>query len=647
MSGVNYTRWTEENQHYLLVSLAEIKAELKQHIEESNSTVAEVANELIRSESAAINMLCYKLKLSSFERKILLLCAGVELDSEINQLISAFTSNVNSVLPTFGIALQVFKEAHWSALVPASPLRYWRLIELSSAELVTSSPLKIDEQILHYIVGIQYINERLSDSIELVVKESELVPSQAAIAHIIVQACSTDAVIPPVIQLFGNDSSDKKAIAERAASELGLQLYCIHPEVIPNSKEQTEFIRLWNRESVLNGYALFIEEIEPDADRNVQETVIQFIEKIQGLTLISTTRPSFKLKKKQVILEVSKPTAKEQLELWRQHLQAEMLCSDQDLISLTSQFNMSAKGILLAAEALSKNGSLNHSEADINRLWKVCCNQNRPLLNELAERIPLRATWDDLVLPEPQKESLKDIAIQVQYRKTVYEDWGFAAKSSRGLGISALFYGESGTGKTMASEVLANELQLDLYRIDLSQVVNKYIGETEKNLKRIFDAAEDGGAILLFDEADSLFGRRSEVKDSHDRYGNIEVSYLLQRMETYRGLAILTTNMKNVLDQAFLRRLRFVVQFPFPDLAQRVEIWKHMFSEKTPTGDLDMQKLARLNIAGGNIKNIAMNAAFIAAYDHQPVQMSHVSRAARSEYAKLEKMMSSTELGSW
>src|SRR5262249_50635455 len=160
------------------------------------------------------------------------------------------------------------------------------------------------------------------------------------------------------------------------------------------------------------------------------------------------------------------------------------------------------------------------------------------------------------------------------------------AKGARGLGISALFAGASGTGKTMAAEVLANELRLDLYRIDLSQIVSKYIGETEKNLRRVFDAAEEGGAILLFDEADALFGKRSEVKDSHDRYANIEVSYLLQRMEAYRGLAILTTNMKNALDMAFMRRIRFIVQFPFPDMIQRVEIWQHIFPSSTPTDGL-------------------------------------------------------------
>jgi SpoVK/Ycf46/Vps4 family AAA+-type ATPase len=230
---------------------------------------------------------------------------------------------------------------------------------------------------------------------------------------------------------------------------------------------------------------------------------------------------------------------------------------------------------------------------------------------------------------------------------TVYDTWGFAAKSARGLGISALFSGPSGTGKTMAAEVLANALQLDLYRIDLSQVVSKYIGETEKNLRRVFDAAQGGGVILLFDEADALFGKRSEVKDSHDRYANVEVSYLLQRMEAYQGLAILTTNLKAALDPAFMRRLRFLVHFPFPDQAQRAEIWRHIFPATTPTDGLDISRLMRLNVPGGNIRNIALNAAFLAADASEPVRMKHILGAARSEYAKLERPLTEAEIGGW
>jgi SpoVK/Ycf46/Vps4 family AAA+-type ATPase len=195
--------------------------------------------------------------------------------------------------------------------------------------------------------------------------------------------------------------------------------------------------------------------------------------------------------------------------------------------------------------------------------------------------------------------------------------------------------------------VIAAALRLDLYQVDLSQVVSKYIGETEANLRRVFEGAEAGGAVLLFDEADALFGKRSEVKDSHDRYANIEVSYLLQRMESYRGLAILTTNLKSSLDTAFLRRIRFVVQFPFPDAAGRAEIWRRIFPAATPTDGLDFSRLAQLNVSGGNIRNIALNAAFLAADAGEPVRMTHVLRAARGEYAKLEKTLTEAEVAGW
>jgi SpoVK/Ycf46/Vps4 family AAA+-type ATPase len=246
-------------------------------------------------------------------------------------------------------------------------------------------------------------------------------------------------------------------------------------------------------------------------------------------------------------------------------------------------------------------------------LWQASRAQARPQLDDLAQRIEPKAVWDDLVVPPAPRWVLQQIAVQVRERYTVYQDWGFAARSDRGLGITALFAGVSGTGKTLAAEVLARHLGLDLYRIDLATVVSKYIGETEKNLRRVFDAAEAGGAILLFDEADALFGKRSEVKDSHDRFANIEISYLLQRMEAYSGLAILTTNLKDALDLAFQRRLRFVVDFAFPDARLRADIWRGVFPAGTPTEGLEPERLAQLNLAGGGIHNVALSAAFLAA----------------------------------
>src|SRR2546421_3465174 len=245
-----------------------------------------------------------------------------------------------------------------------------------------------------------------------------------------------------------------------------------------------------------------------------------------------------------------------------------------------------------------------------DQLWDACRMSARPHLDMLAQRLEPKVTWDDLVLPPEETAILHQLADQVYQRSKVYEEWGFADKMNRGLGINALFAGESGTGKTMAAEVIANALHLYLYRIDLSAVVSKYIGETEKNLRRLFDAAEDGGAILFFDEADALFGKRSEVKDSHDRYANIEINYLLQRMEAYRGLAILATNMKSALDTAFMRRLRFVCTFPFPAVAQRKAIWQKMFPPAMPREELDFDRLARFNVTGGENPNIAFNPGF-------------------------------------
>jgi vesicle-fusing ATPase len=276
-------------------------------------------------------------------------------------------------------------------------------------------------------------------------------------------------------------------------------------------------------------------------------------------------------------------------------------------------------------------------------LKRLCRERSRVRLEGLAERIDPQAGWEDLVLPPAHTALLEEIVRHVRHRTQVYERWGFGARTTRGLGITALFAGESGTGKTLAAEVLARELGLDLYRIDLAATVSKYIGETEKNLRRVFEAAEASGAVLLFDEADALFGKRGEVKDGHDRYANLEVAYLLQRMETYRGLAILTTNLRSNVDRAFLRRLRFVVQFPFPDPAQRAEIWRRTFPPATPLDGIDPEALSRLAASGGSIRSIALAAAFAAAEDASAVTPAHVLRAARVEYAKAERSLTDSE----
>ncbi|HEX8615991.1 MAG TPA: ATP-binding protein, partial [Thermoanaerobaculia bacterium] len=305
---------------------------------------------------------------------------------------------------------------------------------------------------------------------------------------------------------------------------------------------------------------------------------------------------------------------------------------------LVEQFDFAPEMIARAARAAGR-------ATDARTLWDVCQQQVSWRIDDLAQRITTRQQWDDLVLEADPTAQLREIASQVAQRARVYEHWGFASRFTRGRGITALFAGPSGTGKTMAAEILAGELGLELYRIDLSGVVSKYIGESEKNLRRVFDAAEQSGAILFFDEADALFGKRTDVKDSHDLYANIQVNYLLQRMEDYAGLAILATNRKTALDRAFLRRLRFVIDFPFPDAVQRERIWRNAFPPHAPVGKIDFEFLSRLEIAGGNIRNVALGAAFLAAADGGSIEERHVMHAVRREYAKIQKLVTETEFG--
>ena len=342
-----------------------------------------------------------------------------------------------------------------------------------------------------------------------------------------------------------------------------------------------------------------------------------------------------------VTLEVEKPTPAEQRMAWDAWL-GEVSPGAPALMAGQFNLNMPAMRHIATLAVAAGQGD---ATAVLHAAWQGCVSVTRPRLESLAQAIPVVATWAQLVLPATEKEQLRQLIDQVRQRNLVYQDWGFAARMNRGFGITSLFLGESGTGKTMAAEVIASELNLSLFRIDLSAVVSKYIGETEKNLRRLFDAAEDGGAILLFDEADALFGKRSEVKDSHDRYANIEINYLLQRMEAFRGLAILATNAKSALDNSFQRRLRFTVNFPFPGAAERKQIWQIVFPPEAPTRDLDFERLARLPLTGGNIHNIALNAAFLAAQTkEQAVTMDLVLEAANRELQRLNRPVNAADL---
>ncbi|CAG0930529.1 ATP-dependent zinc metalloprotease FtsH [Thermoflexales bacterium] len=591
----------------------------------------------------ALIMLGQQLGLARFESEVLLLCAALEMDTRLAAWCARVQDDAQRPYPTFALALSLFDEPAWEALSPDRPLRYWRLIEINqpAAQPLTTSALRADERIVNYLKGLNQLDDRLTtflSPIELsYTAEIDLPPSQQAAADDIVLHWrrSLESATLPMAQLLGADVVAKQAVAAQAAATLGRLLYRLPAESLPASSGDLQTLaRLWQRESRLLPLALYVDAQEIDsANLDSHAPLTGFLARTDGVIFLGVRDRWPRLPHAHFDIDVAKPTTAEQQASWLAILGPQAI----DLAGqLAAQFNLNQAAIAAIAHDVLLDAARDDPQLKL-KLWATCCTVTRPRLDALAQRLDPKATWEDLVLPAEQITLLHQIADQVGQRHKVYEEWGYAAKMNRGLGISALFAGDSGTGKTMAAEVIANELRLNLYRIDLSAVVSKYIGETEKNLRRLFDAAEDGGAILFFDEADALFGKRSEVKDSHDRYANIEINYLLQRMEAYRGLAILATNLKSALDQAFMRRLRFSVNFPFPSAAERKVIWQKVFPPQVPKAELDYERLARFNITGGNIHSIALNAAFSAAQTGVPVNTAGVLAAVRTEFRKLEK----------
>lgn len=585
------------------------------------------------------------LGLSRFEREVLLLCAAMELDTRIPSLCTDVHGDVRLSYPTFALALTLFDEPTWDALSPRGPLRWWRLIEIAQhpGQPLVASAVRADERIVNFLKGLNCLDDRLEPlvtALDLPEDSGDLPPSQASVVASIMRRWgqAERGASPPIVHLLGPDTQSKQIIAVHAAARLGRQTYRLPSDLLPQAAGDLETIaRLWHRESILLPIALYVDAHDEDggqADARPQTVPVnRFLARSDGVFFLATHERRREVGRASHAVDVSRPTPAEQLQAWTSALEP-VAAHIPELLASQFRLEQSAiRGIAHGARADLENGGAPGLAA---RLWDACRAITRPRLDALAERVESRATWADIVLPPDELQLLREIAAQVGQRNRVYEAWGFGDKTRRGLGINALFTGPSGTGKTMAAEVLANDLRLDLYRIDLSSVVSKYIGDTEKNLRRVFDGAEDGGALLFFDEADALFGKRSEVRDSHDRYANIEVNYLLQRMETYRGLAILSTNMKSALDTAFLRRLRFVVTFSFPSMAERRAIWDRTFPEKTPAVGLDFDRLSRLPATGGAIRNIAVNAAFAAAHEGTSVTMPLILRAARIEFRKLE-----------
>ncbi|MGP3999964.1 ATP-binding protein [Streptomyces sp. 8N706] len=585
--------------------------------------------------------------LSSFERDILLLTAAAEVDPTTAGRCAAASGDPARTHPTFSLALAALPDPHWSALTPLGPLRRWRLVELDDDTRLTGSRLRIDERILHFLAGTPYLDSRLHGLLRRAPAPPDL-PDSYERAAAQVASGWTDAGLdePPRVELVGGDHRSRSDIAAAAARRTGLALYAMAADDVPTDPaDRDRLARLWQREAILLPAALLLEVAEPDREQAAATDAFIGATAVPLVVAGEEPRPAARPRGERVTVPELGP--EEQLRLWTAAFADVPEVSAGELRELAAQFSLPPHVIRSAAATVRRTAGPEGAPAASRLAWRAGLTEARMGLDELGRRVEPAAAWDDLVLAERQRRILREIVAHVRQRGTVYQEWGFASVLRRGLGVTALFAGASGTGKTLAAEVLAAELGLDLFVIDLSQVVSKYIGETEKNLRRVFDAAERGGALLLFDEADALFGKRSEVKDSHDRYANLEVSYLLMRMEAYRGLAVLTTNMKKALDSAFMRRIRFVVDFPFPGVPERAEIWRRVLPEQAPTSGLDVERLAQLTVAGGAIRNIALSGAFLAAEEGCPLQMRHLLAAARSEYQKLERALTPSEVHGW
>ena len=627
--------WLEANQRCLVAEIEVVRTRLQARVDGEACDDGALAAALEEREAAerdapapaALPAIARALGLTAFERDLLAGAAAAELDADVARLCARAHGDPARNQLTFALAQAIFDEPHWSALTPGRPLRSLRLLELGPGPL-PSCPLAVAERVLHQLFGIEQIDEQLLPWLTPLPPPGPLSPTLGAAAARLAGVWSEP--LPPVAQVLGARTADRRLVIAAAAASCGLVPWSVSAaELSSDPVERDAWWRLAQRELLLDGIVLVVEI--PDDPAPAVADALRRLETVVG-TVVLSAEAAHRLDRPTIAIATPRLRPREQRELWRRAL------GDADSASVDGLVRAFDLG---AAEIAGVAASAGVAEGEPGPwLWDACRRATRPALDGLAQRVRSQARWEDLVLPPDQGDAVRTIVAHAPHRLAVAEAF---SSSSRGHGLVALFAGPSGTGKTLAAEVIANELGLDLFRVDLSSVVSKWIGETEKHLRTILDAADRGSAVLLFDEADALFGKRSEVRDSHDRFANIEVGYLLQRLETYRGIAVLTTNMRSAVDSAFTRRIRYVVQFPHPNAELRERIWQRAFPPGVTCRGLDFARLARLDLAGGSIHNIAVHAALDAAAAGSDVTVEHVRRGVLREYAKLERPLTEVE----
>jgi ATPase family associated with various cellular activities (AAA) len=596
--------------------------------------------------------------LSKIEQQIVLMCLAPELRRRYDRLYAYLQDDITRTRPSIHLVAELLssdEKLRWQAsayLSESAPLLRTGLLRRiddpnsPSGSTRLAQFIALDPRICEFLLGMGVARQSMpSGTAAAPVADPVLVDGLVRLAkhHRGTNACDRKLVL----YLHGAAGVGKRELAREVCNRLGVSLLSLSADSLGAEPERT--LRLHLREGLLQHAAVQVVDADVLA-RGENHTLLTVLSTAVAdfgwlVFLIGESDWSGGDELAGIVVhsvEVMLPDVPRSAAIWRYSLAGHVADPEEWADELAGRFRLPAARITAAVELADNYRVIRHETQTLTLadVAAACRQQSNQKLGERAVKVQPVCGWDDLVLPEDRVAQLRDICAQVRHHYRVYVGWGFGAKLSRGKGISALFSGPSGTGKTVAAEVLAHDLQLDLYKVDLSGVVSKYIGETEKNLAKIFAEAETGNAILFFDEADALFGKRTEVSDAHDRYANIETSYLLQRIEHYEGVVILATNLRQNMDEAFTRRIRFIVEFPFPEADSRLRIWRTLFPPQAPvSADLDLGLLARqLPVAGGSIKNIVLHAAFLAAADGGVIDRRHVLRGARLEFEKIGKL---------
>lgn len=595
-------------------------------------------------------------QLDDFEVDTLLVCLAPVLDLRYEKIYAYLQDDVTRKRPSIHLILDLLcppgraRFQSWRYFYQESPLFKHHLLNITAETFnapLLNQVIYPDNRIAAWLLGH---NQYQSDTLSLFSTENITHQTETQLPYLDneIDLAAIDLHSLPVLIFFGADHQRQDVYAHQVAKIQNQSLLKLNLDRVLQDGVSIFLALRWAlRDAILLNAIVYITnwELVLNTDRSPSAQLMQEICKHPGVVIIAGEHrwvaKGFTRHRNLLWFETRLPVYPVRLELWNHFLKDKPVQEPVNWMALAGQFQLSTEQIHDACASAWDSANQRSSAISNEDLFAAARAHSNPNLSTLARKITPRYSWQDLVIPLDQLQILREIVATVLGRPMVLDDWGLAKKLAPSRGVTVLFAGPPGTGKTMAAEVISRELGLDLYKIDLSTVISKYIGETEKNLEQIFIEAETSNAILFFDEADALFGKRSEVRDSHDRYANIEISYLLQRMEAYDGVTILATNLRANLDEAFKRRLQFAVDFPFPEEDDRLRIWQALFPHNAPCeNEIDLELMARrFRLAGGNIRNILVSAAYLAAADGGRLGMAHLLHAAKRELQKMGRLV--------